>query len=117
MDQGQVRTGRVLLDAGGRVLHVNEAAAAFLGRGTGDLAGEPLAGALFDAAGGSAFLDVLSVVRDGASWTGELTVKPYHRVPHRAVFSVRPVRDSGAVVGALVQVSGPASGDAAQAQL
>jgi serine phosphatase RsbU (regulator of sigma subunit) len=127
MDPGQVETSRVLLDAlphaallldaDGRALHVNDAARAFLGEPAGDLTGRPLADALFDAAGGSAFRDVLSVVSGGGSWAGELTITPHHGLPHQAMFSVRPVRDGEDVVGGLVLVSGVASEDAAQATL
>lgn len=127
MDPGQVRSSSalldalpqatLLLDAVGRVLHVNEAARGFLGDSAGELTGAPLADTLFDAIGASGFRDVLSVVSGGGSWAGELTVTPYHGVPHQAMFSVRPVRDDVDVVGALVLVSGVASEDAAQARL
>src|SRR3954471_1672357 len=127
MEPGREQANRVLLDAlpqatllldpAGRVLHVNEAAQALLGEAAGELVGEPLAGALFDDVARSAFLDVLSVVSGGASWSGELTVTPHHGGPHQAMLSVRPVQDAETVTGVLVLVSGVASEDGAQALL
>jgi GAF domain-containing protein len=102
------------------VLHPNAAAARLLSGqpgspGAADAAeefrrGSRLAEALFDDVTLGAFEDVLSVVRAGGSWTGELGVTPRHGALRVTSFSVRPLRQGQRVVGALVLLA-PAAPD------
>ena len=102
----------VTVDCSGVVVHANEAAARLLSghpgsRAAPDVAeevrpGSRLAEELFDDVTLGAFEDVLSVVRAGGSWTGELGVTPRHGAHRLTSFSVRPVRQGRRVVGALV---------------
>jgi hypothetical protein len=110
----------VTVDCAGVVLHANEAAARLLSGHPGSPAaadaaeevrrGSRLAEALFDDVTLGAFEDVLSVVRAGGSWTGDLGVTPRHGALRLTSFSVRPVRQGKRVVGALVLLA-PAAPD------
>ncbi len=92
----------LLADRAGQLLHVNQAGRMLLGESTAALCGRPLTDMLFDEARRGGFEDVLSVVRVGGSWEGELEITPHHGIPQPASFSVRPVLAGDEVCGVLV---------------
>jgi PAS domain S-box-containing protein len=107
----------IALDEDGCVLHVNAAALRFLGEPADALVGSLLRDALFDGTDRGPFEDVLSVVRTGGSWVGELAVAPGHRSSQPARLSVRPVRDGERVVGAVVLLSSPVADGAVDTEM
>jgi GAF domain-containing protein len=99
----------VSLDCRGNVLHANPGALRFFGETADGPVGLPLASALFDDVTRGAFEDVLSVVRSGGAWSGELTVTPHRGVAQLVELSVRPVLEADRVVGALVLLAAAGS--------
>ncbi|HYO40274.1 MAG TPA: SpoIIE family protein phosphatase [Nocardioidaceae bacterium] len=103
----------VAVDPSGAVLHANPAACDVVECRGRDLTGTLLADVLFDDSGRGAFADVLSVVRDGASWSGVLPTRPLGAGGLPADVTLRTVVEGGRAVGVLALVSSRAPGSSA----
>ncbi len=97
----------VAVDRTGAVLHANPAALELIGDGSDDLEGTALADVLFDEGGRGAFADVLSVIRDGARWSGVLPGGQLGGGAEPVEVSLRSVVQDERVVGVLALVSSP----------
>jgi GAF domain-containing protein len=98
------------VDSTGAVLHANPAALDLIDVEVSDVVGSDLADVLFDESGSGALADVLSVIRDGARWSGVLPTRPLGPGAERVDVSLRTVVDDDAIVGVLALVSAPVPG-------
>ena len=99
----------------GRVRRANLAAEPFLGRSREDVLGMALDEVLLAPGDRGSLEDVLSVVLQGGTWGGEMTVTPQPGNSQQVALLVRAVCDdaegeAGAVLGALVLVTEPNGG-------
>lgn len=92
----------VALDATGRLLHCNPAAAARLGRSSSECVGADSLGLVFPSASAGTVAEILGRVVAGDSWAGELPVLGADGVERSLHTSWSPVYTDAAPSGALV---------------
>jgi PAS domain S-box-containing protein len=102
----------VAIDRDGRVLGLNRAGERFFGWARDEIAGNPVAEALFDDPQRGGVAEVLGLVLEGTSWSGDLPVVDRAGRSRAVAMSVRPVHDQDRVAGALLLAGDVVTGEA-----